>query len=161
NAGLETDEQGHARFEFDLPDNLTRWRILVVAMERTNAMGLGDGSVRVNLPLQIEPALPNQVRTGDEFGAGFNVTNRTDDALQPETTLSARGALTDGPVESTTDMSLESFQHQLGWLWMTADQPGEIEFLARTRAGDLQDALQTTLPVHSPGTAVVAAEYGS
>src|SRR5699024_3677091 len=65
NPELETNADGEAAFQFELPDNLTRWRILVIALSPGAAMGLGDASVRVNLPLQIEPALPNQVRVGD------------------------------------------------------------------------------------------------
>src|SRR5699024_6960974 len=96
NATLETDADGHAQFGFDVPDNLTRWRILVVAMRPHDAMGLGNTSVQVNLPLQVKPALPNQVRSGDEFGAAFNVTNRTDDVLTTRTSISAKGAIEGG-----------------------------------------------------------------
>src|SRR5699024_9398859 len=71
NANLQTDADGHAEFSFKVPDNLTRWRILVIAMRPGAAMGLGNNSVQVNLPLQIKPALPNQVHSGDRFKAGF------------------------------------------------------------------------------------------
>ncbi|HEX5314793.1 MAG TPA: MG2 domain-containing protein, partial [Gammaproteobacteria bacterium] len=58
NPTLATDAAGNANFSFTLPDNLTRWRIFVIAMTPAAAMGLGDASVRVNLPIQIQPALP-------------------------------------------------------------------------------------------------------
>src|SRR5699024_5465319 len=61
NAELTTDNNGEATFAFTLPDNLTRWRIFVIALEPENAMGVANTSVQVNLPLQVEPALPNQV----------------------------------------------------------------------------------------------------
>src|SRR5699024_7498836 len=56
---------------------------------------------------------------------------------------------------------LAAFEHDLSWLWLTAAQPGAIDFLARTEAGDLGDAMRTQVPVLTVGTEVNAAEYGS
>ena len=38
-AHLETDEQGQASFEVDLPDNLTTWRILTTVASKDTAVG--------------------------------------------------------------------------------------------------------------------------
>ncbi|MGH8124486.1 MAG: MG2 domain-containing protein, partial [Rhodanobacteraceae bacterium] len=161
NPSLETDASGHAHFSFKLPDNLTRWRVLVIAMSPSAAMGLGDGSVRVNLPLQIEPALPNQMHVGDRFGAAFNVTNRTTKSLDVTTHVTASGALGGGKAESRHKLKLGSFAHGLSWLQLVASRPGDITFTASAKAGKLSDAVRVHIPVHRAGVEVVAAEYGS
>lgn len=162
NATLETDASGHARFRFKLPDNLTRWRILVMALGPDDTMGLGDASVRVNLPLQIEPALPNQMRVGDRFGAAFQVTNRTDATLDAVTRLAASGAIESGETRKDGDrLHLASFGHGLSWLPLTATGPGRITLDAEVASGQLSDAVQARIPVRPAGTEVVAAEYGS
>ncbi|HEX7339727.1 MAG TPA: MG2 domain-containing protein [Rhodanobacteraceae bacterium] len=158
---LTTDAAGHAHFHFKLPDNLTRWRILVVAMRPAAAMGLGDGSVRVNLPLQVAPALPNQVRTGDHFGAAFNATNRTQGALSVATKIDATGAIAGASAQTTGALDLASFGHGLTWLKLTAAQPGTITLTGSARAGTLGDAALAHIPVNPAGTPVTAAQYGS
>ncbi|NKZ39446.1 hypothetical protein HF690_10855 [Oleiagrimonas citrea] len=161
NATLVTDASGNATFRFKLPDNLTRWRILVVAMRPGEAMGLGDASVRVNLPIQIQPALPNQVHVGDHFGAAFNVTNRTDAPRTVDTTLSASGPIDGGRVHRSGPLRLGKFEHGLSWLKVHATDAGAIRFTGKAVSGTLGDAMTTTIPVRRAGATEVAAEYGS
>ncbi|TAL85467.1 MAG: hypothetical protein EPN74_08285 [Rhodanobacter sp.] len=161
NDKLSTDASGHAHFSFTLPDNLTRWRILVIAMRPGAEMGLGDGSVQVNLPLQMQPALPNQMHVGDQFGAAFNVTNRTDGTLRVQTRIKASGPIKGGKAEATDSLKLGAFGHGLRWLQLVATAPGSITLTASAQAGPLGDAVRTQIPVTIAGTEVVAAEYGS
>lgn len=161
NAQLDTGADGSAHFSFTVPDNLTRWRILVIALQPGAAMGLGDGSVRVNLPLQIEPALPSQMHVGDRFGAAFNVTNRTQAALHVSTRIEASGAIAGGKAAAHGTLNLASYGHALSWLPLVAAAPGDITLTASARAGALGDAVEAHIPVHRAGTEVVAADYGS
>lgn len=161
NAGLQTDAEGHAHFAFKLPDNLTRWRILVIAMTPGAAMGLGDASVRVNLPIQLQPALPNQVHVGDAFGAGFDVTNRTVNALDIATQVSASGPIAGGKAQSDGKIKLDSFAHGIRWLNMTAAQPGSIKISSQATSGKLGDAMLSHIPVRRAAAPIVAAQYGS
>lgn len=161
NPQLQTDASGHAHFSFKVPDNLTRWRILVIAMRPAAAMGLGIGSVRVNLPLQIKPALPNQMHVGDRFGAAFNVTNRTQAQRHVTTQVAAHGAIKDGKATASHAFDLDAFGHALSWLPLEAVAPGDIVLTGTARSGTLSDAVKATIPVTRAGTEVVAAEYGS
>ena len=161
NDKLTTDAAGHAHFSFTLPDNLTRWRILVIAMRPGAEMGLGNTSVQVNLPLQIQPALPNQMHVGDQFGAAFNITNRTTKTLHVHTRIEANGPIEGGKAEATDALKLGAFGHGLRWLQLAATGPGSITLTASAQAGRLGDAVRTQIPVTIAGTEVVAAEYGS
>lgn len=155
---LETDASGRAQFSFQTPDNLTGWRVLVMALTPGAAMGLGQSTVRVNLPLQLAPALPNQVHAGDEFSAGFDLTNRTPDAQHVTVAINAKGAASG---HSISQIDLASYAHGLAWLKLAPAVSGDITLLATARAGKLGDALQQTIPVSIAGTREVAAEYGS
>ncbi len=161
NDHLRTDARGRAHFAFTLPDNLTRWRILVVAMGRGDAMGLGKSSVRVDLPLELRQALPNQVRVGDDFDAGFSVTNRTQGPLRVRTQLQARGPIAGASAAAASTLRLGSFAHGLSWLRLRADAPGRIELQADARSGGLSDAMRAELPVGPARARVVSAQYGS
>lgn len=155
---LETDAAGHAQFNFKTPDNLTGWRVLVMALTPGAAMGLGQSTVRVNLPLQLAPALPNQVHVGDEFSAGFGVTNRTTDTQHVSIAVNATGAASG---QSSAQLDLVSYAHGFAWLKLASVVPGDITLLATARAGKLGDALRQAIPVTVAGTREVAAEYGS
>ncbi len=161
NDHLRTDARGRAHFAFTLPDNLTRWRILVIAMGRGDAMGLGESSVRVDLPLELRPALPNQVRVGDDFDAGFSVTNRTQGPLQVLTRLQARGPIDGASAAAASTLRLGSFAQGLSWLRLRADAPGSVELQADARAGELSDAMLARIPVGPARSRVVSADYGS
>lgn len=93
NPSLRTDAQGKARISFEVPDNLTGWRVLAMAVTPGDRMGLGDASFQVNRPTELRPALPNQVLGGDRFSAGFTVMNRTKDERTLTVKLSAEGAV--------------------------------------------------------------------
>ena len=78
NPALLPDASGKATISFELPDNLTGWRVLAMAVTPDDRMGLGEGHFKANKPTEIRPALPNQVTAGDSFEASFTVLNRTE-----------------------------------------------------------------------------------
>lgn len=161
NPTLETDGQGRAHFSFQLPDNLTRWRIFVIAMTPGAAMGLGDASVRVSLPIQLEAALPNQVHAGDRFDAGFSVANRTASKRSIATQVQANGPIAGGSQASRSVFGVEPNDRAFAWLPLLTQQPGTIHLTATATAGTLGDAMAATIPVRSAETPVVDASYGS
>jgi hypothetical protein len=74
---LVTDETGRASFRFTLPDNLTTWRIMVVAVDREDSFGYGDQTVVATQPFILRAVLPRFARLGDRFLSGVAVTNLT------------------------------------------------------------------------------------
>ena len=68
-----TDADGKAQVEFELPDNLTTFRIMAIAVTRGDRMGSGESRVTVAKPLLALPALPRMARVGDAFEAGVVV----------------------------------------------------------------------------------------
>ena len=60
-----------------LPDNLTTFRVMAVAVTATDRYGKGESSLLVTRPLLARQALPRFVRPGDRFTAGA-VINRRD-----------------------------------------------------------------------------------
>jgi len=74
-----TDEQGNAVAQAKLPDNLTTFRVMAVAVTANDRYGKGESSLLVTRPLLARQALPRFVRPGDQFTAGA-VINRRDGA---------------------------------------------------------------------------------
>jgi uncharacterized protein YfaS (alpha-2-macroglobulin family) len=69
-----TDEQGVARLEFDLPDNLTTFRLFAAAVTAGVEAGSADTSIVSTRTLAVRPALPRIIRDGDVLEAGAVLT---------------------------------------------------------------------------------------
>ena len=69
--------RGVAVVSVDLPDNLTTYRIMAVAVDRDRGDRLGSGEARVTTrkPLLLRPALPRFLAVGDRFQAAVSVHN--------------------------------------------------------------------------------------
>lgn len=77
NASVITDANGKAQITFKLPDDLTTWRVMVVATDGNLRFGNGDATFITNKPLLTNAILPQFVRPGDRILAGLSVTNNT------------------------------------------------------------------------------------
>ena len=64
---VEVDAAGKASFDFVLPDNLTAWKVLVLAVTPDDRFGLGSGKLIATKDTELRPVMPNQVSSGDRF----------------------------------------------------------------------------------------------
>ena len=162
NPALIPDAEGKATIAFELPDNLTGWRVLAMAVTPDDRMGLGEGHFKANKPTEIRPALPNQVTAGDSFEASFTVLNRTDTPRTLAVTLSATG-----PIQEGTGMrqvlTAEPYKRYLMRLPIQTTHEGEVRLRVHAGDGQDQDALEVPLLVSRPSNQAlrVAATYGT
>jgi uncharacterized protein YfaS (alpha-2-macroglobulin family) len=85
NGAVRTDASGNASVSFSLPDDLTTWRVMAVAIGAPGAggaadpltFGNADATFIANKPLVTNVLLPQFARPGDEFQGGVSVTNST------------------------------------------------------------------------------------
>jgi uncharacterized protein YfaS (alpha-2-macroglobulin family) len=93
---LVTDADGHAVAAAKLPDNLTTFRVMAVAVTAGDRYGSGKSSLLVTRPLLARPALPRFVREGDRFAAGVVVNQRAGGPRLVHVEASARGSALHG-----------------------------------------------------------------
>ena len=74
-ASIVTDANGDATAAFDLPDDLTTWRVMAVAATTDGRFGNGESTFITNKPLIVNPVVPQFARPGDRFDAGVTITN--------------------------------------------------------------------------------------
>lgn len=164
NPALIADAEGKAAIEFQVPDNLTGWKVLAMAVSPEDRMGLGEAAFKVNQATEIRPALPNQVLAGDRFSAGFTLMNRTDNPRTLQVGFRALGPVQGPAGEAETGISrqitLAPYQRETLHFPLQATGPGEIAMTVT--AGDLQDTdgLTVRLPVGRLQHREVAARYG-
>lgn len=160
---IVTSEDGTATLTFPLPDSLTTYRLMAVAMAGDEEFGSGEAEFRVTKPMGLEPALPRFLRPGDRAGAGLVLRNRTANSL--EVTLEARSAapdilrLEEGESQRLTLAPNES---KIVRFPVQAGEPGTatMTFTARAAAPSTEtDALELNLPVISANVQETSAAF--
>ncbi len=92
-----TDADGTVRIDVDLPDNLTRYRVMVVAVDGADRFGSGESNITARLPLMVRPSAPRFLNFGDTFELPVVVQNQTDEAVTVDVAIEATNLeLTDG-----------------------------------------------------------------
>lgn len=81
---IDTDDTGLAELEFETSELLSTYRIIAVAYNNS-AFGNGEHPVTVSSDIVVKESLPEFAVTGDTFGAGILVSNRTNRAMSVRT----------------------------------------------------------------------------
>lgn len=159
-AEILTDENGQARVDIAMPENLTTFRIMAVAVDPNAAdrFGSGESSVRVRKPVMIRPSLPRFANSGDKFEGAAMVDNQTD--VAQEVLVGTRGlnVVLSGATERFVEIPAgEAREVRFA---MAADKVGQmrLQFAAMSNGG--RDATEVTIPVHFPATPKAFADYG-
>ena len=96
-ASVTTDSDGIARLPVKLPDNLTRYRIVAVAVAGADKAGSGESAITARLPLMARPSAPRFLNMGDTFELPVVLQNQTDAAMTVDVAVRATNAtLTEG-----------------------------------------------------------------
>ena len=153
-----TDAKGRVTVEFDLPDNLTRYRVMAVAVDDANRFGTAESAITARLPLQVRPSAPRFLNYGDEFELPIVVQNQTDSALEVDV------------VVQTSNLELVGSAGRR--IVVPANDRVEVRFPARTNAPGTArfravavsavhaDAQVVSLPTYTPATSEAFATYG-
>ena len=78
NPSIKLKKGESAEIQFEVPDNLTSWKVIVVSNDKNDLFGLNDQSFKVSKKTEIRPLFPDHVLTGDRFDGGFTIFNRSD-----------------------------------------------------------------------------------
>lgn len=153
-----TNAAGQVEVSYKMPDNLTRYRIMAVAVENGTRFGTGESNVTSRLPLMVRPSAPRFLNFGDKFQLPVVLQNQTDEPM----TVSV----------ATRGTNVE-FTQALGWkVQIAANDRVEVRFGASTAmagtarfqvgasAGKWSDASEFSLPVWTPATSEAFATYG-
>ncbi|MEM7620939.1 MAG: alpha-2-macroglobulin family protein [Pseudomonadota bacterium] len=168
NPSITPDKDGNATIKFEVPDNLTGWRILAFAVTPSDRMGLGDTIFKVNRPTEIRPVMPNQVTEGDSFQAGFSVMNRTDTERDITVIIDVEGSVT--AIESFSQViKLAPYKRQTIHVPVTAmklpynktTKTGMITFIATAEDSSDGDGIKHKLVVNKRRSLETAANYGT
>ncbi|MFH1598039.1 MAG: alpha-2-macroglobulin family protein [Patescibacteria group bacterium] len=137
---LETDRNGEATVEFDLPDNITSWRVTTQAITQDLEAGHTNKLIPVSLPFFVETTLTDQYLTGDQpilkirsFGTALSSSDSVSYQVECDTL---------GIDETVLGQAFTSSFYSLPSL--TA---GTHEIIVSGESGDNEDAIKKTITV--------------
>ncbi len=143
---IDTDKNGNGKTSFQVPDNLTSWRVAAQALTEDIRVGQSqDFSVPVSLPFFVLPTISDTYVVGDKpvlslrsFGTGLSKGDRVEFSVESES-LGLRGNVSGVAFEST-DMALPSLSE------------GTHKIVISGKSGDKEDSLTRTIRVVPEGT---------
>jgi alpha-2-macroglobulin len=155
---VRTDASGRAVVQVKLPDNLTRYRVVAIAIAGDKQFGKGESAVTARLPLMVRPSPPRFLNFGDVFQLPVVIQNQTDLAMTVK--IAARTTnlrLTDGAGREVSVPPNDRVEVQLP---AAADMAGTARLQIVGVAGAASDAANLELPVWTPATTEAFATYG-
>jgi hypothetical protein len=179
---LRTNAGGIAQTQFKLPDNLTRYRIMAVAVAGGTKFGMGESAITARKPLMVRPSAPRFLNFGDRFELPIVVQNQTNAPL----TVDVAARATNAEFVGSSNSKLQSknlapsrvkpagIRQSSAGLRVTVPandrvevrlpasttKPGTARFQVAAVSGKLSDAAEVALPVWTPATTEAFATYG-
>ena len=153
-----TDANGRASITVRLPDNLTRYRVMLVAVAGHTQFGSAEYTITAALPVTVRPSAPPFLNFGDTLQLPVLVQNQTGAALSTDVVIQTANLKLTGPAgQRVTVPAHGRVEVRFG---VSADQAGTAKFRVAAVSGDDADAAAVDLPVYTPTTTESFAAYG-
>lgn len=156
---LETSDDGRASLQFEMPDNVTRYRILAVAASGSERFGTGSDHLTAQLPVRVEPSMPRLLRWGDRADLPVLVHNQTEQ--KREVRIAARTAnlsLQEPRGVRLTVPAKDRVEYRFA---SETDRPGTARVQFGLASERRNDAAEVEIPVRTPGTRESFAAHGT
>ena len=155
---VRTGADGKAQVQIKVPDNLTRYRIMVIAVDDTGArFGTGESNITARLPLMVRPSAPRFLNFGDKFELPVVLQNQTDTAMTVEVVARAANLELDKAGTRVTVPANDRIEVRFPASTVMA---GTARIQVAAISGTYADASVVELPVYTPTTSEAFATYG-
>jgi len=148
---LETNAEGIAEVEFELPESLTTWKARVWAMGHGTRVGEGTAEVVTRKNLLVRLQAPRFFVERDEVVLSANVHNYLPTAKQVTVRLDLEGNTLDGPQQLEQTIEIKAGGEQRVDWRVIAAQEGTAIVRVSAITDEESDAMQMSFPVHVHG----------
>ena len=155
---VPTDANGRASVKVKLPDSLTRYRVMAVAVAGGKQFGANESNITARLPLMVRPSAPRFLNFGDKIELPIVVQNQTDSPMDVAIAVRAANAeLTDGAGRRVNVPANDRVEVRFP---VSAARAGTARFQIAGASSKWADAAEIELPVWTPATTEAFATYG-
>lgn len=164
---VTTAANGTATVELTVPDSLTRYRILAVAVAG-DRFGVGESSITARRSLMVRPSPPRFLNFGDRAELPLVVQNLTDRPMRVKLGLRMTNATVIDPEPSAEGapqsagrrFTVPASDRREVRIPIAVDRAGTARFQAVVRGRGHVDAAAFAFPVWTPATHEAFATYG-
>ena len=154
---LKTNEEGEVSFEFESPESLTRWKLQLLAHNKTLASALMRQTVVTQKDLMVLPNAPRFVREGDQLTFSAKIASLSADTLKGFARLELFDAVTEKPVQSVVQSPLSNpilvispkGNVEVNWQLYIPEGLQALRYRIVAVAGDFSDGEENVMPVLS------------
>ena len=155
---VPTDANGRATVKVKLPDSLTRYRVMAIAVAGGKQFGANESNITARLPLMVRPSAPRFLNFGDRIELPVVVQNQTDSPMDVAIGVRAGNAeLTEGAGRRVNVPANDRVEVRFP---VSAQRAGTARFQIAGVSGKWADAAEIELPVWTPATTEAFATYG-
>jgi alpha-2-macroglobulin len=168
---VRTDSNGKAVVDLKLPDNLTRYRVTAVAVDKAKRFGKSESNITAKQPLMVRPSAPRFMNFGDKVELPVVVQNQTDQDMTVDIAIRATNATIHGPMLASVKPTpltqdgrrvvVKANNRAEVRFPVEADKAGTARFQFVVSSGKYSDAAEISLPVWTPATTEAFATYGT
>ena len=136
-----TDASGRVSLKIPMPEHLTTYRLMIVAMDTRapDRFGSADGRITVRKDFMLRPTLPRFARFGDVFEVAVVLNTLVEKSGNAEVKLSGTGFEVLGP--DVLSVQLSSRKTEEARFRVMASIPGQARFSFTARYLDLSDGI--------------------
>ncbi len=155
---VRTGADGRATVPVKVPDNLTRYRVMVVAVEGERRFGNGESAITARMPLMVRPSPPRFLNFGDRFELPVVLQNQTDEKMKVQVAVRTSNAQLTGDLGK--ELEVPANDRVEVRFPAAAEMPGTARFQVAASSNRWADAAEFALPVWTPATTEAFATYG-
>jgi len=152
---LRTDENGNLSIKFQMPDALTKWKMMGFAITKDLSYGLTTKDLITQKDLMVTPNLPRYFREDDKVTINAKITNLSGGDLEGEAVLKLYDATNNKEIDAKfkNDAPVKSFNLKSGQnanVSFDISIPYGFEAVnckIFAKSGKFTDGEETTLPV--------------
>ncbi len=153
---LRSDEEGNVEIDFEIPEALTTWRLMLLAHSPDLAVGYAEHEVITQKELMVSPQLPRYLRQQDIIEFAVRVDNLTKSAVEAQSQLKLYDLETDedlsakfGIKNAETQVAIDGEgQSVVRWsLHVPADLDHPVRYEITAATANHSDGEKGVLPV--------------
>jgi alpha-2-macroglobulin len=149
---VTTNEAGEAEIDFDMPDNLTTWKLRGWVLGKEAQVGEAGVEIITRKNLMVRLQAPRFFVEKDEVVISANIHNETDAALMVRPELEVDQPLLVAMSDKPQPLSIPAHGEQRVDWRMKVSGSGEVKLTAKAMSETESDAMQMTFPVYEHGT---------
>lgn len=154
---LTTNEKGEVIFSFDSPQALTRWRLMLLAHNKSVDVGTLERTVVTQKNINVIPNAPRFLREGDTITFSAKISNLTKETLAGVVALQLINAVTMEPIgndlisfKATKNFTISAKGNSsVAWILKIPKGIPAIQYKIVAKSGMHSDGESSILPVLS------------